>query len=266
MGSAKLVISAAVLFAGCAGTAPATRTGPPAPGPASHDEAPRPAVPPTADAAMGSVPDSPRPEPLASLAPWAELLPGERRPMFDGTTLAGWRVIGEEDFPGRGPVRVEDGEIVIGVGSPFTGIAWERGFPIEGFEIELSARRTYGNDIFCGLTVPVGQEHVTLVLGGWGNCLVGLSCVNGFNASENQTTRAMAFENDRWYRVALRVDAERIRASVDGAQIVDLERGDNVFSVYRQLLPCRPVGFFTWRTEGRLRDIAVTRLAADASP
>ena len=38
--------------------------------------------------------------------------------LFDGKSLQGWK---ETPFSQHGPVRVEDGAIVLGAGSPFTG-------------------------------------------------------------------------------------------------------------------------------------------------
>ena len=39
--------------------------------------------------------------------------------LFDGKSLQSWR---ETPFTGRGPVRVENGTIVLGAGAPMTGV------------------------------------------------------------------------------------------------------------------------------------------------
>lgn len=182
------------------------------------------------------------------------------RLLFDGESLSGWKVVGEQDFPGRGDVRVADGAIRLGAGDPFTGIVWEGEFPKELFEVELEAMRISGNDIFCGLTVPVGDSHVTLVLGGWGNSLAGLSCIDGFNASQNETTTPISFENGRWYKVRLRVTDRAIEAELDGKRLFRTRRENKRFSIYRQLEPLRPAGFFSWRTEAALRGIKLTSI------
>src|SRR5438105_1752057 len=56
------------------------------------------------------------------------------QPMFDGTTLTGWR---ETAFTGQGPVQCESGLIVLNMGDPFTGINWTNEFPKINFEAAL---------------------------------------------------------------------------------------------------------------------------------
>jgi hypothetical protein len=186
--------------------------------------------------------------------------PGEWLRLFDGKTLGKWKVMTEDAFEDAGDVRVEDGEIVLGKGDPFTGVRWTGEFPKEGFEVRVSAKRRSDEDIFCGLTVPVGDAHVTLVLGGWGNSIAGLSNVDHRNASDNQTTHGMSFNNDRWYDVRLRVTQRRVVAWVDGEEIVSQKRKDRTFTVYFELEPIRPVGFFSWQTTAALADIQMKRL------
>lgn len=45
------------------------------------------------------------------------------------------------------------------------------------------------SEFFCGLTVPVrtGTECVSLIVGGWGGSLVGISSIDGLDASETST-------------------------------------------------------------------------------
>ena len=71
------------------------------------------------------------------------------------------------------------------------------------YELNVVARRVEGSDFFCGLTFPYQDSHCTLILGGWGGALVGLSCLDGRDASENETTRLMPFEKGRWYDVVI---------------------------------------------------------------
>ena len=61
--------------------------------------------------------------------------------------------------------------------------------------------RLDGSDFFCSTTFPVGKDPCTLVVGGWGGMVVGLSNVDHEDASENGTTKTMTFKNKRWYRV-----------------------------------------------------------------
>ena len=60
------------------------------------------------------------------------------------------------------------------------------------YEVTLEAMRVDGNDFFCGMTFPAGKDPCTLIVGGWGGTVVGLSSINGMDASENETTINMA--------------------------------------------------------------------------
>jgi len=206
--------------------------------------------------------------PEAAKAPAAKAKPltpldapvGEWFSMFDGKSLDGWKVLKEDSFSLAGKVEVKDGAIVLGEGMPFTGIQWTDPFPKENFEVRWEARRQKGIDIFGGLTVPVGEEFVTFVAGGWGDSVVGLSSIDDRNASDNEQTKIMSFKNNQWYRFNLRVTKKKIEAWIDDKQVIDLERKGHKFTIYEELLPCRPVGFFSWSTEGAIRDVEVKRL------
>ncbi len=189
--------------------------------------------------------------------------PGDWLRLFDGKKLGQWEVVTKDSFEDAGKVRVEGGEIVLGKGDPFTGVRWTGEFPKEGFEVRVSAKRRAEGDIFCGLTVPVGEEHVTLVLGGWGNSISGLSSIDYRSASDNETTHSISFDNDRWYDVRLRVTERRVMAWVDDEEIVNQRRKGRKFSVYFELEPCRPVGFFSWQTAAALADIQMKRLTPE---
>jgi hypothetical protein len=143
---------------------------------------------------------------------------------------------------------------------PFTGIAWEGEFPKEDFELAYEARRQNGIDIFGSCTVPVGDSHVTLSCGGWGDSVVGLSSVDDRNASDNMTTKIMSFKNGQWYKFRIRVTKEKVEAWIDDKQVIDLERKDKKFTIYDELKPHKPVGFFSWSTEGAVRNVEMQRL------
>ncbi|HUT37061.1 MAG TPA: DUF1080 domain-containing protein [Planctomycetota bacterium] len=189
--------------------------------------------------------------------------PGEWFSMCDGKSLKGWKTLKEDSFSLAGKVVAKDGAIVLGEGMAFTGIQWEGEFPKEGFEVRWDGCRQNGIDIFGGLTVPVGNEHVTFVPGGWGDSVVGLSSIDDRNASDNEQTKIMSFKNNQWYEFCLRVTKAKIEAWIDDKQVIDLERKGHKFTVYDELMPCRPVGFFSWSTEGAVRNIEMQRLKAN---
>lgn len=189
------------------------------------------------------------------------LPPGEWVSLFDGQTLDGWRILEKGAFINHGEVRVTDGRIILPRGGSQTGIGTQHEVPRDNYEVALEAMRIEGHDFFCGLTFPVGEEPCTLIIGGWGGTVVGLSNVDHYAAAENETTQGMGFENDRWYRIRLRVTPERIAAWIDDEPVVDLEREGHTFSVWWEQEPARPLGIATWETGAALRNIRIRAIA-----
>ena len=144
--------------------------------------------------------------------------PGEWQSLFDGKTLNGWR---ETDFTRRGPVRVENGTIVLGKGS-LTGITWAKEFPKSNYEVRLEASRMDGLDFFAGITFPVKDSHCSLIVGGWGGSVVGLSSIDGYDASENETSISRTFETGRWYAISLRVRDGWIQAWIENEKLIEI--------------------------------------------
>ena len=180
--------------------------------------------------------------------------------LFSGKDLTGWHVPDKFWFDKHGKVEVADGAIVLAAGKPGTGIVYDGKLPKEAYELSLEARRVEGDDFFCGLTFPIGDSHCTLILGGWGGSVTGLSNVDDFAAVENETTGAFTFKKGQWYNIRLRVTKERVEAWVDKEQLVDLPRKDHRFGVWWEQEPLRPLGFATWNTRGELRKIQLKRL------
>ena len=121
---------------------------------------------------------------------------GAWQSLFDGKSLHGWR---ETPFTGRGPIRVEKGCIVLGAGNPMTGVNWTGGFPKSNYEVRFEAARLEGSDFFASLTFPVGDSFATWVMGGWGGDIVGISSLDGWDASDNETRSYFNFESGHWY-------------------------------------------------------------------
>ncbi len=188
------------------------------------------------------------------------LEPGKWVSLFTGKNLKGWRVVEKAEFEMHGKVEVKDGAIRMGVGMPFTAITWTGDFPQENYEVELEAMRTSGVDIFAATTFPVGEAHVSFIVGGWGDTVVGISSVDDMNASENETTTVMTFDNNTWHRFRIRVTTAKIEAWVGKKQVVDLERKGHTFTLYGGVEPVAPFGVFTWQSEGALRNIRFRRV------
>ena len=137
------------------------------------------------------------------------------QPLFDGKTLANWQTT---KFAGDGGVTVENGQIILGTGRPLTGITWAGAeLPTTNYEIALQAMRVEGRDFFAGVTFPVADSFCSLILGGWGGTVIGLSSINGMDASENETSQSMEFESGRWYNIRI---VSRPRRSRHGSTTV----------------------------------------------
>jgi len=203
-------------------------------------------------------------EPNVTLPPGAAQSPapfaGEGwQAMFDGQTLAGWR---EVPFAGHGEVHCQAGVIVLGMGDPFTGIAWTNDFPKKDYEVALDAMRLMGADFFCALTVPVGTNFCSLIVGGWGGSLVGISSLDGMDASENETTKFSNFESGRWYRIRLRVTEKKIEGWIDQEKLIDVATADRRISLRPgDIELCKPFGLAAWQTSSALREIRYRRVS-----
>jgi CubicO group peptidase (beta-lactamase class C family) len=180
--------------------------------------------------------------------------------LFDGQTLRGWEIPNKNDFQRHGKVTVRDGQIVLDAGNPATGITFAGQPPRRDYELTLQAKRLQGSDFFCGLTFPVGPDYLSLIIGGWGGGVTGISNLNGMSAVENETTGYQDFQLDRWYRIRLRVAEGRVQAWVDDQPIVDIDATQHKLSIWWEQEPARPLGIVSWYTKAALRDIRLRRL------
>ena len=185
-------------------------------------------------------------------------LDSEWESLFDGRTLGDWQAT---EFLLPGTVSIQDGNIILGRGDGLTGITWtgEERLPRYNYEIALEARRLRGTDFFCGLTFPVGDEHVTFIVGGWGGTVVGISNIDRLDASENETTTHMTFETERWYAISVRVSDNRIQAWIDDVPAVDIDTTNRQLDVRPDVFVSRPLGIAAWNTTAALRNLRLRR-------
>ena len=151
-----------------------------------------------------------------------QIVPEGWEPMMDGKTLDGWEIV---RFGGEGEPYVKNGVLVLpkAIYGLMTGLCWDGPrLPVVDYEIYYEARRTEGNDIFGGLSFPYKDSFATLIVGGWGGIVCGLSSIDGRDASENETTKYIYLKDEQWYAVHLRVTADSIRAVIDTVQVVNI--------------------------------------------
>jgi hypothetical protein len=178
--------------------------------------------------------------------------------LFDKKTLDGWKAA---DYYATGKVQVKDGTIVMEKGKKMTGVVYDRrDFPKMDYEVTLEGKKVAGDDFFCTTTFPVGDAFCSLVVGGWGGGVVGLSSIDFADASENETRKDMEFKDGQWYRVRLRVSQKRIEAWIDKEKIIDLDTTDRKISIRVECQACKPFGICTYDTTGAVRDIRVRAL------
>jgi len=174
---------------------------------------------------------------------------------FDGKPFTGWEVT---NFGPQGPVYISGNDIILGMGDGCTGITWKGNFPSIDYEVALEARRIEGNDFFCGMTFPVGKDPCTLIVGGWGGTTVGLSSIDGLDASHNSTRTLMQFDKNRWYHIRLAVTPVKIAAWIDTVQVVNFTMGNRKLSVRPEVELSKPFGIASWNTTAALRNISVS--------
>ncbi len=178
--------------------------------------------------------------------------------LFDGTSLAEWEAT---SFGGEGECTIVDKTMWVEMGGPMSGMTYlGDDLPLVNYEISLEAKRVEGVDFFCGLTFPVDDSHCSLIVGGWAGSLVGLSCIDDKDASDNETKKILKFDDDRWYEIRVRVEADRIRSWIDDELVVDLKTTGRKISLRNETLPSRPLGVSSFQTTAAYRNIKIRRL------
>ena len=191
-------------------------------------------------------------------APAAQPAESGWQPLFDGKTLANWQTT---KFAGDGGVTVENGQIILATGRPLTGITWAGAeLPTTNYEIALQAMRVEGRDFFAGVTFPVADSFCSLILGGWGGTVIGLSSINGMDASENETSQSMEFESGRWYSIRIRVTPDKIEAWLDDRQIISQDLEGRKITTRSEVDPSQPLGVASYRTKAALREFRMRKL------
>jgi len=184
-----------------------------------------------------------------------------------------WRLLGSEfahawkksGIPGEGAFTILQGAIRLEPGQPMTGArfdAWQAfKLPVTRYVIEYEAMRMDGNDFFGTVTFPVNDSHLSLVIGGWGGTLVGISSIDDMDANENNTRGNAYFKNNVWHKVRIEVRDEDLRAWIDSKLFVNTSlKGRRLGLRPGDIEKCAPFGFASYETRARIRAVTVRRL------
>jgi len=142
------------------------------------------------------------------------------------------------------------------MGRPLSGFRYlGKDFPITNYRLQLQARKIQGTDFFCCLTFPVKQEFCSLVLGGWGGTVTGISCIDRIDASDNATMTIKKYELDQWYAIKIEVTDQHLNCWIDDKQVVDLPLEDIQLTARIEVQPCQPLGLCSFETEAAWKDL-----------
>jgi hypothetical protein len=178
------------------------------------------------------------------------------RDLFDGKSIEkNWKIA---DFAGHGEVEVKDGLIVLPSGEGLTGVTYTgKDLPKIDYEVEVVAQRVDGVDFFCGITFPVKETHASLICGGWGGTVVGISSIDDMDAAHNDYSTNKSFKLNKWYTIKLRVTADKLTAWIDGEQMVDADIKDKKVSVRADIDEAKPFGVAAWQTTSQVKSIRI---------
>lgn len=216
----------------------------------------------TAQEAAATPTESPAQNPIAEPTEKPETVAKAKLPAF-APMVKHWE---NASFGGDGAIEIkkhlEHGvEIEMMPGDPITGIRWSGEFPNEDYELRLQARRVDGFDFFAAVTFPVGEEQCSFVLGGWGGGMVGISSIDGSDASANETTQYKEFETDQWYTIRIRVDEMNVTCWIDDVEFATVPRAEHTLDIRIEMDPCLPVGIANFMTRSELRNIGLRKLS-----
>jgi hypothetical protein len=158
---------------------------------------------------------------------------------------------------------VENGLLQVEAGEELSGVQYTKPVPRMSYEVSMEAMRRNGLDFFCGLTFPVGEKHMTFVVGGWGGSTVGLSSIDKLDASQNETNKIRFFKDNQWYKIRLRVEPERIQAWIDREQVVDVNTKGKALDLRPGEIEISvPFALATFRTAASFRNIRLRPFSA----
>ena len=206
----------------------------------------------------GSRSQNQREQTMTEEEPFEQIVPEGWQALFDGNSLDNWEVTQYDD---RKPF-VKNGVMTIpmSINVLMTSVCWNgEPLPENNYAIYYEARRVEGNDIFGAISFPYGDTSATLIVGGWGGLVCGISCIAGYDASENETTKYINFKDGQWYPIYLRVTTDSIRATIDNVPVFDLATAGKRIHL-RGGMYAPALTLSTYLTTGEIRNLRIKKL------
>lgn len=189
------------------------------------------------------------------------------QPLFEKSSLKGWKVT---NYGGEGEATVTDRVLMLEQGVDLSGVTTTRkDLPTDHYEVEFEARRTQGNDFFVGFTFPVRDSSCSLICGGWGGGICGISSIDLMDASENETTSYSSFNNGQWYKIKLKVDGNSLEAWMDGKPLLEVDLEESKVDTRFEMDLSKPMGFACYQSTAEIRKAryrSLKSLPAKAEP
>ncbi|NQT53548.1 DUF1080 domain-containing protein, partial [bacterium] len=180
--------------------------------------------------------------------------------LFDGRTLGDWQPVGSLGSK----ATVQDGSIVLDSLPGWNAAHWRTDVPRENYEFAYETMRKSGSGDFGTLAFAIGgATHCMLHIGAGDGRTIGLSLVDNRDYRSNGTARKLDLCNGRWYSVQLQVTEDRVRAWIDGRQVVDQPREGHRFApkshISRRI---KAFGLCSLKSVAAVRNIRLRRLKA----
>ncbi len=191
--------------------------------------------------------------------PEKQIIPEGWQSLLDPDTLSRWEIV---RAGGEGEPYMHKGTLILpmAVNGLTTGVRWVgEPLPVNNYAIYYEARRTVGHDIFAGISFPYDDTFATLVVGGWAGSVCGLSSIDGYDASENETTKHIYFKDKQWYPVWLRVTPDSIFATIDTVQVVNIATAGKRIHLRGGTL-ASSLTLTTYLSTGEIRNLRIKRL------
>ena len=179
------------------------------------------------------------------------------QPLFKDPELKNWEPI---EFGETNRHEIKTDSIRVEQGYQLTGVRFTGDLPTSNYQMELEAIKGTGTDFFCCLTFPVQDQFCSLVVGGWGGTVTGISCIDAKDASDNQTTSFRKYEMNKPYLINVTVTDDKLQCRIDDELVVDLALKGVKLSLRTDVDQCKPLSLCSFATGATWNNFRIQRL------